>query len=438
MQRPAAVTGRASAFFEAAPAKLVRHVPCSTDQSRIQRPASGEPLMEHEIVCFSHLRWHFVWQRPQHLMTRAARTRRVWFVEEPIECAGDARLELETVSDTLTLVRPTVRPGMNRPERLRAQGQLLTGLFQEHISATPVHWYYTPMAREFSRGLPAGPIVYDCMDELSAFAGAPAAMLLWELELLAIADLVFTGGTSLYEAKRLRHPSVHKFPSSVDAHHFNAARDPLPDPEEQAHLPRPRIGFAGVIDERLDRTLLAQVAESRPGYTFVLVGPTAKIDPAALPQAPNIHYLGQKPYEQLPAFLANWDVAMMPFAKNEATKYISPTKTPEYLAAGRRVVSTSITDVVTPYGELDLVSIADTPEEFAAAIDAALQPADPGWQRDVDRFLAGSSWDRTWHQMQRILSKVPARHRPIPMPQIGALDIPTASAPAVQDDEHHV
>lgn len=394
--------------------------------------------MDHDIVCFSHLRWNFVWQRPQHLMTRAARTHRVWFIEEPIEVAGDAGLQLQTVNEALTVITPTVRPGMNRPDRLRAQGQLLTQFFRDRVSATPVHWYYTPMAREFSRGLPAGPIVYDCMDELSAFSGAPPAMQLWELELLAIADLVFTGGTSLYESKRLRHPSVHKFPSSVDAQHFNAARDPLPDPGDQAYLPHPRIGFAGVIDERLDRELLAEVAALRPDYTFVLVGPVAKIDPASLPQAPNIHYLGQKSYEQLPAFLANWNVAMMPFARNEATRYISPTKTPEYLAAGRRVVSTSITDVVTPYGALDLVAIADTPSEFAAAIDAALQPAEPGWQRDVDRFLAGSSWDRTWQQMQRLLSRVPVRQRPATMPQIAALGVPALTSAAVHDEGSHV
>jgi UDP-galactopyranose mutase len=389
--------------------------------------------MEHDIVCFSHLRWHFVWQRPQHLMTRASRTQRVWFVEEPLERDGDARLELETINDTLTVVTPTVRPGMTRPERLRAQAQLLTGLFHDHVSPTPVHWYYTPMAREVSRELPAGPIVYDCMDELSAFSGAPPAMQLWELELLAIADLVFAGGTSLYEAKRLRHPSVHKFPSSVDAHHFNAARHPLPDPAGQAHLPHPRIGFAGVIDERLDRDLLAQVAALQPACTFVLVGPAPTIDPASLPETPNLHYLGQKPYQQLPAFLANWNVAMMPFAKNEATRHISPTKTLEYLAAGRRVVSTSIADVVTPYGDLDLVAIADTPGDFAAAIDEALQPAEVGWLRDVDRFLAGSSWDRTWQQMQRLIASVPNRQRPATMPQIAALGIPAALSSTFRD-----
>jgi UDP-galactopyranose mutase len=220
--------------------------------------------------------------------------------------------------------------------------------------------------------------------------------------------------------------------------HFNAARDPLPDPEEQAHLPHPRVGFAGVIDERMDLDLLAGVARLRPACTFVLVGPVVKIDPASLPQAANIHYLGQKKYEQLPAFLANWSVAMMPFAKNEATRYISPTKTPEYLAAGRRVVSTSIRDVVTPYGDMDLVAIADTAPDFAAAIDEALQPPEPGWRRDVDRFLAGSSWERTWQQMAKLLSKVPPRHRPLVMPQIAALGVPELSSAAARDKASHV
>jgi UDP-galactopyranose mutase len=257
-------------------------------------------------------------------------------------------------------------------------------------------------------------VVYDCMDELSAFKGASPALQLWEAELLAAADLVFTGGASLYELKRQRHPCVHKFPSSVDVRHFNSARDGLPELDAQAYVPHPRVGFIGVIDERLDRELLGEVARLRPRYQFVLVGPVVKIDPASLPQAPNIHYLGQQAYEQLPAFLANWEVTMMPFARNESTRYISPTKTPEYLAAGRPVVSTSIRDVVTPYGDMNLVAIADTADGFARAIDAALQPPEPGWRRDVDRFLAGSSWDRTWQQMQRLIGQAHAR-RPVPV-----------------------
>jgi UDP-galactopyranose mutase len=253
------------------------------------------------------------------------------------------------------------------------------------------------------------------MDELSAFSGASPALQLWEVELLAAADLVFTGGASLYELKRQRHPCVHKFPSSVDVGHFNSARDELPDVDAQAYVPHPRVGFIGVIDERLDRDLLREVATLRPEYQFVLVGPVVKIDPTSLPQAPNIHYLGQQPYERLPRFLANWDVAMMPFARNDATRYISPTKTPEYLAAGRPVVSTSIRDVVTPYGDMNLVAIADTADDFARALDAAFQPAEPGWLRDVDRFLSGSSWDRTWQQMSRLVRQVQAR-RPVGVP----------------------
>src|SRR5690606_28943889 len=103
-----------------------------------------------------------------------------------------------------------------------------------------------------------------------------------------------------------------------------------------------RIGYAGVIDERIDLVLLDQVARARPDYQFVMLGPIAKIDPATLPQRGNIHYLGSKKYADLPRYLAGWDVAMMPFALNDATRFISPTKTPEYLAAGRRVVSTAI------------------------------------------------------------------------------------------------
>jgi len=371
--------------------------------------------MDTDIVCFSHLRWDFVWQRPQHLMTRAAQGSRVWFVEEPKDTPGESYLALVAVRDNLTVAVPMLTAGLARHERVRVQAQLLSNLFHGTIHVPPVHWYYTPLAREFARELPVGTIVYDCMDELSAFSGASPALQLWESELLASADLVFTGGASLYELKRQRHPSVYKFPSSVDVRHFNGARDALPDPHAQACIGRPRIGFIGVIDERLDRDLVGAVAALRPKYQFVLVGPVVKVDPASLPQAENIHYLGQQSYDELPRFLANWDVAMMPFARNEATRYISPTKTPEYLAAGRRVVSTSIRDVVTPYGDMNLVEIADTPSDFARALDTALEPAEPGWQRDVDRFLGKSSWDRTWQQMQRLIAQARARRQPIPL-----------------------
>jgi UDP-galactopyranose mutase len=243
------------------------------------------------------------------------------------------------------------------------------------------------------------------MDELSAFRNAPTALRTLEPELLERADIVFTGGHQLYEAKRRAHSSVHAFPSAVDVAHFGGARTSSGQPADQARLPRPRIGFYGVIDERLDMDLVRDVALARPDWSIVLVGPIVKIEREDLPDLPNVHWLGPKPYADLPAYLAGWDVATMPFARNEATAFISPTKTPEYLAGGRPVVSTSVADVVRPYGELGLARIADTATSFVAAIEAALGEDPRPRQAAADAFLAGMSWDRTWRAMEALVMR---------------------------------
>jgi glycosyltransferase involved in cell wall biosynthesis len=364
------------------------------------------PSAGSDLICFSHLRWNFVWQRPQHLLSRAARDRRVWFVEEPREHDGPATLEVTAVSDRLSVVVPLVPQGISHEHCCRTQRDLLADWWRARGFASPVLWYYTPMALPFTRTLAAGVVVYDCMDELSLFKGAPPALKGLEQELLERADLVFTGGVSLYEVKKHQHPAVHAFPSSVDKSHFMQARArQLAPPADQAAIRGPRVGFFGVIDERLDIDLMGRLAQLRPQYSFVLLGPVVKIDQASLPTAPNLHYLGMKTYDELPAYLAGWDVAMLPFARNDATRYISPTKTPEYLAAGCPVVSTPITDVVRPYGVQELARIADDPEAFAQAVDASLSDG-PDRLARADRFLAGMSWDRTWQGMQALIGAV--------------------------------
>src|SRR3712207_3510169 len=243
------------------------------------------------------------------------------------------------------------------------------------------------------------------MDELSLFRGASQELLDLESALFARCDLVFTGGMSLYEAKRHRHRSVHGFPSSIDFNHFSKARSIVKDPDDQAHIPHPRLGFFGVIDERMDASLLAEVADLRPDWHFVMIGPVVKIDPASLPQRPNIHWLGPKTYAELPDYLRHWDLGLMPFALNEATRFISPTKTPEFLAAGLRVISTPITDVIRPYGERGLVCIAATPEEIVTAAETMLGSDPTEWRRAADAFLAGMSWDLTWAGMHSLMNE---------------------------------
>jgi len=354
-----------------------------------------------DLVCFSHLRWDFVFQRPQHLMNRGALERRVLYVEEPVFGEGPPALDISPRAGGVQVVVPRLPRGTHEREAERMQASLVDELLTVQSISDMVAWYYTPMALGFTDHLEPCVTVYDCMDELSAFLDAPKLLREREEQLMARADLVFTGGQSLYEAKRTRHPRVYAFPSSVDVAHFRQARDPQPDPPDQMAIPHPRLGFYGVIDERFDIELVRRVAELRPDWQIVLIGPVAKIDPATLPRPSNIHYLGGKQYSDLPSYLAGWDVALLTFALNASTRFISPTKTPEYLAAGRPVVSTPIRDVVRPYGERGFVRIAETPEAFVDAIVAALGDRIDERGAEIDRYLATMSWDRTWADMWR-------------------------------------
>jgi UDP-galactopyranose mutase len=378
--------------------------------SAAQALAVSQPSSRPLLLCLSHLRWNFVFQRPQHLLTRAARDHDVIVFEEPIFRPGIVpKLERHTLPDGVTVAVPILPEGLQGPAIVAAQRAMLDRLLAPEAGREMIAWFYTPMALEFAAHLRPDLTVYDCMDELSAFRGAPPRMLELERALLGRADLVFTGGRSLFEAKRGRHPRVHCFPSSIDAAHFAQSRTPQPEPGDQAPLPRPRIGFFGVVDERMDLALVAALAAARPDWSFAMIGPVVKIDPASLPRLPNIHWLGGRTYAELPRYLAGWDAGFMPFALNESTRFISPTKTPEFLAAGLPVVSTPITDVVRDWGPkegggLGLVEIAETPAAFAAALQAVLTRSRSTWLRQVDRHLARLSWDQTWAEMRGLLA----------------------------------
>ncbi|HEX8178576.1 MAG TPA: glycosyltransferase family 1 protein [Pyrinomonadaceae bacterium] len=380
------------------------------------RPVARTFDTDTDLVVLSHLRWDFVYQRPQHLLSRCAKERRVFFIEEPIFGQGPMQLEVSQREDNLYVVVPRLPEGMLSDVAVEAiQQALIDRLFTEQQITDYVLWYYTPMALGWTRHLRPLATVYDCMDELSAFKNAPRALRMRETELFARADLVFTGGQSLYEAKRTQHLNVYAFPSSIDRAHFAQARTITEDPADQAGIPRPRLGFFGVLDERLDTELLDGLAAARPDWQIVMVGPVVKISEADLPKRPNIHYLGSKSYQELPAYIAGWDVAALLFARNDSTRFISPTKTPEYLAAGKPVVSTSIRDVVRPYGEQGLVRIADTVDEFvraAAELGMDEHVDDANWRVRVDEFLAKISWDKTWQQMSELIGEVVAARRP--------------------------
>lgn len=380
----------------------------------MNNPPQQQESTNFDVICFSHLRWSFVFQRPQHLLSRCARSRRVFYVEEPVSCDGAPHLEVKQDPETLVnVVVPRLPESLTAPEAEATQAQLIAELCSTHAIEEPVGWFYTPMALPLASELNLRACIYDCMDELSAFKGAPPELLVREAELMAIADVVFTGGHALFEAKRDRHRNIHPFPSSVDRGHFGRARTKLAEPADQAHIPGPRLGFFGVIDERMDIQLLEGVAKARPDWQLVMVGPIVKIDPADLPRLPNIHYLGGKSYAELPSYIAGWDVALLPFAKNDSTRFISPTKTPEYLAAGKPVVSTSIRDVVRPYATLGLARIADTTEAFVTACQAALAEPTDKLLRRADPYLAKLSWDLTWAEMEALMQgAVAASKRP--------------------------
>ncbi len=352
------------------------------------------------LVVFCLLRWNFVFQRPQHILTRLGSDRPVFFIEEPVVDHHNApHFEFIDGAAGVTICRP--HTPVDAPGFCSAQypnlHQLVRELVDTRVGCVYDFWFYTPMAFPLIQDLTPRCIIYDCMDELSAFKFAPPELLERENQLLDRADVVFTGGPSLYRAKKDRHPNCHCFASSVDVAHFGrAAEAALPDPVAQSAIPHPRFGYFGVIDERFDRELLAAVASARPDWQFVMVGPVVKVDPNELPRYPNIHYLGQQKYSDLPSFLSGWDVALLPFARNESTRYISPTKTLEYMAADKPIVSTPISDVAEPYG--DMVYIASTAADFANACERARNEtaaATTARRQKYSGVMAQTSWNRT-------------------------------------------
>jgi UDP-galactopyranose mutase len=368
---------------------------------------SEENTMQTLIV-FCHLRWDFVFQRPQHLLTRLAKHYKVMFVEEPVYEEGPAHMVLSHPAPNLTVCQPHTPSQAHgfHDDQIPLLQPLVADLAPDGEEV--LVWFYTPMALPLLQALHPSLVIYDCMDELSAFKNPPKQLLQRETALLNIADLVFTGGPSLYEAKRTRHANAHCFPSSVDAVHFAQALDRSNGHPLHTGIGRPRLGFFGVIDERFDAALIADIADAHPEWQVVLVGPIVKIDPASLPQRQNVHYLGQQSYKALPHFLAGWDVCLLPFALNEATRFISPTKVLEYMAAELPIVSTAIRDVEQPYG--NIVAIGHDHNEFIAHCEAALaqtQEQSAAMASTMRAVVENTSWDSTADRMQELMAHTP-------------------------------
>ncbi|MDB5839515.1 MAG: hypothetical protein JWQ23_1467 [Herminiimonas sp.] len=359
------------------------------------------------IIVFSHLRWDFVYQRPQHLLSRLAEHYRIVFVEEPVFEAGKTDLSVSYPLPNLAVCRPVTpvdKPGFHEAHLPYLQ-KMVREIGKQHDN--PIVWFYTPMALPLLDEIKVKLVVYDCMDELSAFKNPPPSLLEYEDTLLKTADIVFTGGPSLYNAKRHRNPNVHCFPSSVDVHHFRQALDRNTAHPSMSALPRPRLGFYGVIDERFDPGIVSQMADAHPEWQIVLAGPVVnKIDPQLLPRQKNIHYIGQQNYSALPKLLAAWDVCLMPFAMNESTRFISPTKSLEYMAAELPIVSTPIKDVVDLHS--DVVEIAASARDFILACEFALSMPNEVKRTRIRLMrdkLSKTSWDATAAKMNELLLK---------------------------------
>jgi beta-glucosidase/6-phospho-beta-glucosidase/beta-galactosidase/glycosyltransferase involved in cell wall biosynthesis len=365
------------------------------------------------IVVFSHLRWGFVWQRPQQFLSRFAKKHSVLFIEEPFfdrQEHDEPELQFHLVMPNVTVACPHLAPSWNTnpnlPDLLRKFAhQAIKDMNESGEFDKPLLWYYSPMDSSWSLGhFENRGIVYDSMDELSQFTGAPPSLIANEKRLMDHSDVVFTGGYELYLKKKQQHPNVHFFGCGVEYEHFSQAGDPNTSiPPDIDFMNRPILGWFGVVDERVDYNMVGEMARMRPEWSFAMVGPVVKVDPNLLPHFPNLYWLGGRDYSVLPNYCRAFDVNMMCFAINAATQFINPTKALEYLATGKPVVSTPVKDVVTQYS--DTVEIVKTAEEFVLAAERAMKTPDTARiARGVEKAKQ-SSWESTVTTMQDIIKK---------------------------------
>ena len=369
--------------------------PKKKDEKKIIAFAHNETAQYYDMVVFCHLRWQFVYQRPQHIISRMSHNMKILLIEEPIgyDDNQENTANLIEINENLTVLQPRVKD-------IESIANLLPLYIKN--SNPDIGWFYSASFSPLLDFFEFETVIYDCMDELTLFKGAPEHLIHQEKYLMSNADIIFTGGKSLYESKKQHHDNVYCFPSSVDEPHFAKALNGIEIPQDISNLHAPVVGYFGVIDERIDLKLLHVTAKKLPKVFFVMIGPLAKIDESDLPREENIYYLGMKSYNELPNYLKAFDIAMMPFAINDATKYISPTKTLEYMAAGKPIISTKITDVVRDYS--NCVSLIENADEFSDAITALFDArATTSLHKEYRDILDNTSWDATAEKMQNII-----------------------------------
>ncbi len=403
-------------------------VPAPASSSAAAKSPSSYPLIVH-----SHLCWDWVWQRPQQFLSRLSRRHEVLFVEGPVSVSGleasySTRRHFSNFPN-ITVFQTFIPDGRWHDghwvdgERHRLLREALAGPLKGRFDGA-VQWFYDPMAvTAFAGRMNESAIVYDCMDELSQFKGAPPALVERERDLLRVADVVFAGGRKMHESKSRFNANCHFYGCGVDVEHFGRARDAKTSvPDDMAALSGPTLGYFGVVDERLDYELLAKLADADPDWNIVMVGPMTKIDPAIVPQRPNLHWLGGREYSRLPAYAKGFDVCLMPFARNEATEYINPTKALEYMATARPIVSSDVPDVVSNFSSV--VGIARSHDEFIALCRTALQSPD---QQAVARGVQMAE-DNTW---DAIVAKLEAHIDDVLAARAAAQDTGGVTAQAV-------
>jgi len=348
----------------------------------------------YDMIVFCHLRWQFVYKRPQHIISRMANTMKILFIEEPLEYKEKENCgNLIVINEMLHVLQPNVK-----------DIQSIVEIIPQYVSNTTISygWFYSAAFCPLLGSMEFENVIYDCMDELSLFKNASEHLTNQEKYLISQSNIIFTGGKSLYESKKQFHKNVHCIPNSVDNYHFAKALNGVAIPDDIASLKSPIVGYYGVIDERINLELLHEAAKKLPNISFVMIGPLGQIEENELPKESNIHYLGIKPYSQLPNYLKAFDVAMMPFALNDATKYISPNKTLEYIAAGRAIISTKIPDVVSDYSIC--INLIDTADEFCEAIVFQLERRDRlSMEMEYYKILQNTSWDATADKMKSII-----------------------------------